>query len=97
MSLKSDQLEILFTVGYMHVVEIESSMLRGKFSLTILAVISNMLLYICIYWHGEQFVMCLNHLYKATHCVPNSQKRRCTTTDAREDGFSDSSLSESHS
>ena len=40
--------------------------------------------------------MCLDHLYKAKHRVPKLQERRLTKTDAREDGYSVSPLSEPH-
>ena len=44
--------------------------------------------YVTEYGRGDYFVMCLDHLCKATHYIPNSLERQLTTTDARDDGYS---------
>ena len=41
--------------------------------------------YVTVYGRGDHFVICLDHLCKLTHYIPNSQERRLTTTDARDD------------
>ena len=50
-----------------------------------------------VYGLSDHFVMCLDHLYKATHCVPNLQGRRWKNSNAREDGYSVGAFSELHS
>ena len=44
--------------------------------------------YVTEYGRDDHFVMCLDHLCKATHNIHNSLERRLTTTDARDDGYS---------
>ena len=60
-------------------------MLRGKYQYhTILGCKVTDFKYVTVYWRGDHFMMCLNHLYKPT------------MTDPKEDGYSVSSLSEPH-
>ena len=59
--------------GYIHVVKIESSMLHGKFHYhMILGCEVTAFQYGTEYGRGDHFVMCLDHLCKATHYIPNS-------------------------
>ena len=59
--------------GYIHVVEIESLMLHDKFHYhTILGCDVTDFKYDIEYGRGDYFVMCLDHLCKATHYIPNS-------------------------
>ena len=58
---------------YIHVVEIESSMLHDKFHYhIILGCEVTDFQYVTEYGRGDHFVMCLDHLCKATHYIPNS-------------------------
>ena len=63
----------------------ESSILHGQFPYhTILGCEVTYLKYVSVYGRGNRFMMCIDHSYKAM------------MTDPREDGYSVSSLSESH-
>ena len=39
--------------------------------------------YVTEYGRGDHFVMCLDHLCKAKHYIPNSEERRFTMMDAK--------------
>ena len=64
-------------IGYIHVVKIESSKLRGKFHYhMILGCDVTDFKYVTVYGRGDDhFVMWMDHLYKATHRVSNLQER----------------------